>query len=59
MSSLIPTVVTGTIILLIICAAIFIIVRDRRKGRGCCGMECRRCGSCVPNIRIDEDDEDR
>ena len=52
---MIPTIVVGLVVLLIICAAIFVIIRDRITGRSCCERGCMVCRSCNQNVEIDED----
>ena len=55
MESMTATIVVGIIVLLIICAALFVLVRDRITGRSGCERGCLVCRSCKQNVRIDDD----
>jgi len=58
MDPLISTLIVGVIILLIICAAIYVIIRDHINGRNGCEKGCLICRSCNRNVTIDENDND-
>lgn len=48
------TLVVGTVIALLIVAAVTCVIRDRRRGRCSCGCSCGACGRCGSNVEIEE-----
>ena len=43
MQNNLPTIITGAVLLLIVAAAVFALVRDRKKGKRSCGCNCSAC----------------
>lgn len=42
----IGTIVVGLIVLAIVAAAVYSLVRDKKQGKASCGGSCGACGAC-------------
>ena len=40
------TIIVSLVLLLVMAGAVVLLVRDRKKGRSCCGKNCGACGMC-------------
>ena len=56
-SANIGTIIICAVLVLIVAAIIFKLVRDKRKGKSSCGCTCAHCamsGTCHGNIKKDK-----